>query len=129
MSNRPTFSALVVLAVLSVISDIVGGVLAPELRPDLSLLLFGARLILDVGIVACLFLRRRAVWVILTALYALAILWRALILVPGLLGITQLPSPVWAAWLLVTHFAIAVGSIVLLSLRQTRGHFGYEMSA
>jgi hypothetical protein len=129
MSNLPAISALVVLAVLSVILDIVGVVLSPELRPDFTLLLFGSRLVLDVAIVAGLFLRRRAVWIILTALYALAILWRALILVPGLLGITQLPSPVWAAWLLATHFAIAVGSVVLLSLRQTRGCFGYETSA
>ena len=104
---------LVVLAVLSVILDIVGGVLAPELRPDFTLLLFGSRLVLDVAIVAGLFLRHRAVWIVLTALYALAILWRALILVPGLLGVTQLPSPVWAAWLLAAHFTVAVGSIVL----------------
>lgn len=129
MSNHRIFSALVALAVLSVILDIVGGMLAPELRPDFTLLLFGSRLVLDVAVVGGLFLRRRAVWIVLTVLYALAILWRALILVPGLLGITQLPSPVWAAWLLAIHFAIAVGSIALLSLRQTRSYFGYEISA
>ena len=126
MSNRPSITALVVLALLSVILDIVGGVLAPELRPDFTLLLFGSRLVLDVAIVAGLFLRRRAVWVTITALYALAILWRSLILIPGLLGVTPLPSPAWAAWLLVSHFAVGVGSVVLLSLRQTRGYFGCE---
>ena len=79
----PSITALVVLALLSVTLDIVGGLLAPGLRPDYTLLIFGGRLLLDVAIVASLFLRRRAVWVSLTALYSLGILWRALILVPG----------------------------------------------
>ena len=114
---------------LSVVLDIVGGVLSPDLRLDSTFVLFGCHLVLDIAIVVGLFLRRRAVWMTLTALYALAILWRSVILIPGLLGVTQLPSPVWAAWLLGVHFAIAVGSIGLLCRRQTRDYFGYEPSA
>ena len=129
MSNRPSIMGLAVLALLSVVLDVVGGVLTPNAYPDSILVLFGTRLVLDIAIVASLFLRRRGVWVTLTAIYTLAILWRALILIPGLLGVSHLPSTGWAAWLLASHFAIAVGSVALLSLRQTRYYFGYETSA
>lgn len=129
MRHYPSIAALAVLAVLSVALDIVGGLLAPGLRSDYTLLLFGGRLLLDVTIVASFFLRRRAVWVTLTALYGLGIFWRTLVLVPGLLGMIHLPASNRMVWLLASHLAIAIGSVVLLSQRQTKNYFENAPSA
>jgi hypothetical protein len=130
MSHRPPVTSLVVLAVLSVGLDIVSGFLAPEPQPDSRLFFFyGCRLFLDIAIVAGFFVRRRGVWVTLMALYAMGLLGRTAILIPGLLGVPRWPvQHGGAARLVLGHLCVGVGCVVLLSLRRTREYFGYKPS-
>ena len=125
---RP-IAILIALAVASVILDVLGGTVATALRADLTLALFVGRLMFDVAVVASLFLRRRLVWVSLTTVYALAILWRSVVLVPVLLGFGTWPLSNWGLWLILGHAAIAAISIGLLFARTARSYFETNSTA
>jgi hypothetical protein len=121
--------ALIGLAIASVVLDVLGGTVATDLRADLTLALFVGRLMFDVAIVASLFLRRRLVWVSLTTVYALALLWRSVVLVPALLGLGAWPLSNWGTCLILGHAAIAAISIGLLFARTVRGYFEANSTA
>ena len=119
----PPVQGLVALAVGSVILDIVGGLIAPELRFNAVALLLVGRVLLDGAVVAVLFVRRRSVWVALRALYWFAIAWRGLVLFSQWRHADRSPFEMAGACLLTSHLLIAVASVILLSRRPTTEYF------